>query len=57
MCVCPRHRLESGADAEQRMTALILGADCLSKRRELMATWAAFATTTDAEIIPFLRLS
>ena len=30
MCVCPRHRLESGANAEQRMTALILGADCLS---------------------------
>ena len=39
------------------MTALILGADCLSKRRELMATWAAFATTTNAEIIPFRRIS
>jgi integrase len=31
--------------------------DLLEKRRELMATWAAFATTTDAEIIPFRRLS
>jgi hypothetical protein len=39
------------------MTALILGADCLSKRRELMATWAAFASATDAEIILFRRLS
>ena len=30
MCFCPRHQFESSADAEQRMTALILGADCLS---------------------------
>jgi integrase len=30
LCVCPRHQLESSADAEQRMTALILGADCLA---------------------------
>ncbi len=30
MCVCLRHQLESSADAEQRMTALILGADCLA---------------------------
>jgi integrase len=31
--------------------------DLFEKRRELMATWAAYATTTDAEIIPFRRLS
>jgi integrase len=30
LCVRPRHQLESSADAEQRMTALILGADCLA---------------------------
>jgi hypothetical protein len=28
LCVCPRHQLESSADAD--MTALILGADCLA---------------------------
>jgi integrase len=31
--------------------------DLFEKRRELMATWAAFVATTDAEIIPFRRLS
>jgi hypothetical protein len=31
--------------------------DLFEKRRELMAAWAAFATTTNAEIIPFRRLS
>ena len=29
--------------------------DLFEKRRELMATWAAFATATDAEIIPLRR--
>jgi integrase len=31
--------------------------DLFEKQRELMATWAAFATTTNAEIIPFRRIS
>jgi hypothetical protein len=58
LCVCPRRQLESSADAEQRMTALIREAalahivrnkteaarrgDLFEKRRDLMAAWAKF---------------
>jgi integrase len=31
--------------------------DLFEKRRELMSTWAAFVNASDAEIIPFRRLS
>jgi integrase len=30
--------------------------DLFEKRRELMATWAAFVAATDAEVIPLRRL-